>query len=100
MKYEYTIKNKKYIGNIISYKTAKTNKKSVLAVQKKYPINKNIKVYYNPKNYHKSVLETGSSLGPVIIFTLISISLILFNFYFLYKLKNNFNLKKTRKKCN
>jgi len=62
IEYEYYVHESPMKGDKIKYGEV-TNKELAERMVKKYPVGKEVKVYYDPSNLKKSVLEPGYSMG-------------------------------------
>ena len=62
IEYEFSINKSPVKGDRIKYGEV-TNKEIAERMVKKYPVGKQVKIYYDPSNPKKSVLEPGYSMG-------------------------------------
>jgi hypothetical protein len=68
--YEFTVENKPYVGNKISLTSGNSRTSSLREVKKdlqKYPVGKEITVYYDPELPNNAVLQTGADFFTYII---------------------------------
>ena len=56
IRYEYLVDDRKYVGELINYKTAIEDTAEILA---RYPINKEVTVYFDSAKPEYSILERG-----------------------------------------
>ena len=68
IQYDYTVNEKLYSGNLISFGHADTsNSDDARSDLNEYPVNKEVKIYYDPDNPHRSVLQPGVGNGGFVV---------------------------------
>ena len=70
IKFQYSIQGQKYEGDIVAFgmKSVSAGRGFAERFVKKYPKGKDVKVFYNPSEVSKSVLEPGLSKRSFILF--------------------------------
>lgn len=90
--YRYGVKGYEYTGERVSFAGQTFLEKGKAdSLIMRYNSGKRVKVYYNPKTPHVSVLEPGTASGP----PFISIALVLIILFFLFKIFRGTLRKKT-----
>ncbi len=85
IKYSYTVDGLEYESSRVDFKSANYHYKSEVipsTIARRYPVDKKVKVYYNPENPGKAVLETEITfmtyIGLLIGIFLIGLGVVLF----------------------
>lgn len=89
--YRYAVEDYEYTGERVSF-SGQTflEKRKAYSLVKRYNKGKRVKVYYDPKTPHVSVLEPGTASGP----PFISIVLVLIILFFMFKIFRGYLRKK------
>ncbi len=69
LQYTYGVNGVNYVGSRITFSDyASNSRKAIRKILRKYPNGAQVKVYYNPKNPAKSVLEKRLGIGGYMLF--------------------------------
>ena len=80
IEYSYKLNNQEYRGSEISLEEREVKKKKALNLFDKYPVNKEVSVFYNPDNINESLLEVGVGFSTIslLFFGILSFFLFIF----------------------
>ncbi len=89
IKYRYTVNGKEYTSDRIFLTKLASDYNTVKGIVEKYPLNKKVKVYYNPFNPKEAVLKrnfhTGMFIQMLVFFSMLSVFLYTLIFEIIYE---------------